>query len=247
MRLDSHPMQRMIENDCRIRDTADVGYSLEQMAWSLVESGDYRVTSRLEPPHPGSRPRPVPSAHAGQRRYASKGSTRAHAVIAPLQRTDGQRTVFDLANSSQKIDRMSWECGYAQPPPESPLLWTRGVAARATLNYLDRRGIDAKPALFGAGISRRQLSQDDVGLSVASQYRFLELAAAEASDQLLGLHVAAEMDIRAIGILFYLTGSAPTVSEALENLARYSRTTNECKRRSKNPSLKRPDSPVAPE
>jgi hypothetical protein len=91
------------------------------------------------------------------------------------------------------------------------LLWTRGVAARETLSYLDRNGIDAEPALFGAGISRRQLSQDDIGLSVASQYRFLELAAAEANDQLLGLHVAAEMDIRTIGILFYLTGSAPTV------------------------------------
>ena len=107
------------------------------------------------------------------------------------------------------------------------MLWTRGVAARETLSYLDRRGIDAEPALIGAGISRRQLSQDDVGLSVASQYRFLELAAAEANDQLLGLRVAAEMDIRAIGILFYLTESAPTVSSALENLARYSRTTNE--------------------
>jgi AraC-like DNA-binding protein len=35
------------------------------------------------------------------------------------------------------------------------------------------------------------------------------------------------MDMRAIGLLFYLTRSAPTVSEALENLARYSRTTNE--------------------
>src|SRR6516162_11380763 len=112
-------------------------------------------------------------------------------------------------------------------PQESPLLWTRGVAARETLSYLDRRGIDAEPALFGAGISRRQLSQDDVGLSVASQYRFLELAAVEANDQLLGLHVAAEMDLRSIGLLFYLTGSAPTVSEALENLARYSQTTNE--------------------
>jgi hypothetical protein len=107
------------------------------------------------------------------------------------------------------------------------LLWTRGVAARETLSYLDRRGIDAEPALIGAGISRRQLSQDDIGLSVASQYRFLELAAAEANDQLLGLRVAAEMDIRAIGILFYLTEAAPTVSAALENLARYSRTTNE--------------------
>src|SRR6266436_5178227 len=43
------PIQRVVENDCRIRDTADMEYSLEQMARSLVESGDYRVTSRLEP------------------------------------------------------------------------------------------------------------------------------------------------------------------------------------------------------
>jgi hypothetical protein len=41
-------MQR-VENGCRIRDTADMEPSLEQMARSLVESGDYRVTSRLEP------------------------------------------------------------------------------------------------------------------------------------------------------------------------------------------------------
>jgi AraC-like DNA-binding protein len=110
---------------------------------------------------------------------------------------------------------------------ESPLLWTRGVAARETLSYLDRRGIDAEPALLGAGISRRQLSQNDIGLPVASQYRFLELAATEADDHLLGLHVAAEMDMRAIGILFYLTGSSRTVAEALENFAHYSATTNE--------------------
>ena len=112
-------------------------------------------------------------------------------------------------------------------PEKSPLLWTRGVAARETLSYLDRRGIDAEPALFGAGLSRRQLSENDVGVSVASQYRFLELAAIEAKDHLLGLHVATEMDARAIGILFYLAGSSPTVSEALENLAHYSATSNE--------------------
>ena len=112
-------------------------------------------------------------------------------------------------------------------PEKSPLLWTRGVAAREALSYLDRRGIDAEPALFGAGLSRRQLSENDVGVSVASQYRFLELAAIEANDHLLGLHVATEMDTRAIGILFYLAGSSPTVSEALENLAHYSATSNE--------------------
>jgi AraC-like DNA-binding protein len=133
-----------------------------------------------------------------------------------------------LDNSSQKIDKISRGTRvYAHVLEESPLLWTRGVAARETLSYLDRRGIDAEPALSAAGISRRQLSQDDIGLPVASQYRFLELAAAEANDQILGLHVAAEVDIRAVGLLFYLTGSSRTVYEALENLARYSATTNE--------------------
>ena len=112
-------------------------------------------------------------------------------------------------------------------PHNSPLLWTRGVAARETLSYLDRKGIDAEPALFRAGLSRRQLSENDIGVSVASQYRFLELAATEANGHLLGLHAAAEMDMRAIGILFYLTGSARTVSEALENLGHYSATNNE--------------------
>ena len=63
------------------------------------------------------------------------------------------------------------------------MLWTRGVAARETLSYLDRRGIDAEPALFGAGLSRRQLSRDDIDLPVASQYQFLELAATEANGE----------------------------------------------------------------
>ena len=112
-------------------------------------------------------------------------------------------------------------------PQKSRLLWTQGVVARETLSYLDRRGIDAEPALRGAGFSRRQLSRKDIGLPVASQYRFLELAANKADDQLLGLHVGAEMDLRSIGILFYLAGSARTVSKALENLERYSKTANE--------------------
>jgi AraC-like DNA-binding protein len=95
------------------------------------------------------------------------------------------------------------------------------------LHYLDKKGIDPKPALIGAELSRHQLSQDDIGISVASQYRFLELAARTANDPLLGLHVAADTDLRTIGLLFYLAGSSSTVAEALENWARYSTTTNE--------------------
>src|SRR5262249_1097463 len=39
-----------VENDCRTHDTADMEHPLERMARTLVESGHYRVTSRLETP-----------------------------------------------------------------------------------------------------------------------------------------------------------------------------------------------------
>jgi AraC-like DNA-binding protein len=50
------------------------------------------------------------------------------------------------------------------------------------------------------------------------------MAAAETNDPLLGLHVAATMDLREIGLLFYIAASSETVAEALEYLARYAAT-----------------------
>jgi len=76
-------------------------------------------------------------------------------------------------------------------PPQLPFLWTVGIATRETLKYLDRRGIDAAPLLSKAELSRAQLALDSGGISVTSQHRFLELAANETNDPLLGLHVAA--------------------------------------------------------
>jgi AraC-like DNA-binding protein len=111
----------------------------------------------------------------------------------------------------------------AQPP----FLWTSGIAARETLHYLDRYGIDAGRPLSKASLSRAQLTQDPTGIPAVSQHRFLELAAAEGDDPLLGLHVAAEMDLRDIGLLFYLQASSATVMEALHRLARYAATATE--------------------
>jgi len=111
--------------------------------------------------------------------------------------------------------------------PQLPFLWTRGIAARETLYYLDRKGIDAEPLLSKAELSRRQLTQDPGGVSVVSQHRFLDLAAIQMADPLLGLHVAAEIDLREIGLLFYLTAASATMSEALTYLSRYAATTNE--------------------
>jgi AraC-like DNA-binding protein len=108
-----------------------------------------------------------------------------------------------------------------------PFLWSRGIAACETLKYLDRKGIDATPLLAKAELSRNQLTQNLGGVSAASQHRFLELAAATTDDPLLGLHVAAEMDLRDIGLLFYLPASSATVSGALKRLARYARTASQ--------------------
>jgi AraC-like DNA-binding protein len=110
---------------------------------------------------------------------------------------------------------------------DRPFLWTRGVAASETLRYLDKNGVDVEAILSKAQLSRSQLSQDSRGISVASQHRFLELAAVETNDSFLGLHVAAEMDLRDVGILFYLAAASATVAEALEHLARYAGTANE--------------------
>ena len=119
---------------------------------------------------------------------------------------------------------------------DRPFLWTRGVAASETLRYLDKNGVDVEAILSKAQLSRSQLSQDSGGISVASQHRFLEFAAVETNDSLLGLHVAAEMDLRDVGILFYLAAASATVAEALEHLARYSGATNYTSRCRRRPS-----------
>src|SRR5678809_602327 len=100
----------------------------------------------------------------------------------------------------------------------APFVWTRGMAAREVLNYLERQRIDATPILSSAGLSRTQVTQDPSDVPAAAQHRFLELAATTVNDPLLGLHVAAAMDIRNIGLLYYLAAACATVADALEDL-----------------------------
>src|SRR5215813_13338696 len=124
--------------------------------------------------------------------------------------------------------------------PQTPFLWSRGTAARETLRYMDRKGIDAEPLLLKAGLSRGQLSPESGGISVASQHRFLELAAIETNDPLLGLHVAAEMDLRDAGLLFYLA-AVRRRSRMLSNTWRGTR-----ERRTKQFTLRSPSTTVKP-
>lgn len=157
----------------------------------------------------------------------------ARCLIIPARNLITLWTTQRLAQSQLafRFDRLSGvkAVGSAvrNSPEYPPLLWTRGIAARETMYYLDRNGFDAEPLLAAAELSRVQLTEDPGGVAVASQHRFLELAAVEAKDPVLGLHVAAEMDLRDIGLLFYLSASSATVAQALAHLSKYARTTNE--------------------
>ena len=57
--------------------------------------------------------------------------------------------------------------------------------------------------------------------------KFLELAATTLKDDLLGFHLAQSVDLRLMGLLYYVLASSETLEEALRRGARYSSIVNE--------------------
>jgi AraC-like DNA-binding protein len=64
-------------------------------------------------------------------------------------------------------------------------------------------------------------------LRVRDQINFLNLAADELKDDLLGFHLALSPDLREIGWLYYVAASSETMGEALQRGTRYSTIANE--------------------
>jgi len=79
-----------------------------------------------------------------------------------------------------------------------------GVATRLAARRLREAGIVLKPLLRSAGLSVSEVSKTDVRISVASQIRFLELAAKALKDPLLGFRLARDGELRQIGLLHYV-------------------------------------------
>jgi AraC-like DNA-binding protein len=64
-------------------------------------------------------------------------------------------------------------------------------------------------------------------IAVASQIRFLELAAKAVQDPSLGFRLACGCDLREMGLLHYAAGAAATLAEAIRRIERYSSIVNE--------------------
>jgi AraC-like DNA-binding protein len=100
------------------------------------------------------------------------------------------------------------------------------VATRLAASRLREASIALKPLLRNAGLSVSQINRKDLLISVASQIRFLELAANALKDPLLGFRLARNGELRRIGLLHYIAASSETLGDALERVERYSSIAN---------------------
>src|SRR3954447_15986550 len=90
-----------------------------------------------------------------------------------------------------------------------------------------KAGIQAGPLLTKAGLSVEQINDRNVRLKVRSQIKFLELGAAALQDDLLGFNLARDVDLREIGLLYYVLASSEILNDALCRAERYSGIANE--------------------
>jgi len=97
-----------------------------------------------------------------------------------------------------------------------------GVATRLAAARLREGGIDLKPLLRSAGLSASQISLKDLRVGVASQIRFLELAAEALNDPVLGFRLARDGELRLVGLLHYVVASSQTLGDAADRAQRYS-------------------------
>ncbi len=103
---------------------------------------------------------------------------------------------------------------------------TGGIARLAAARALEA-GITLDPLLRQAGLTAAEMADTSVRIAVMKQVTWLNLVAAALGDDLLGLHLAQDFDLRLVGLLYFVQASAPTLGDALARAERYSTITNE--------------------
>jgi len=88
-------------------------------------------------------------------------------------------------------------------------------------------GADVDQLLRKAGLSQAQIDDSSARVEVRSQIKFLNLVAEALNDNLLGFHLSQDIDLRRIGLLYYVMSSSDTLGEAIRRVARYVSIVNE--------------------
>src|SRR5262245_9285283 len=102
-----------------------------------------------------------------------------------------------------------------------------GGIARAAHAVARGAGCRVEGLLAQSGLTLDQIENPDVRIPVRSQIKFLTLAADALGDEFLGIRLAQNIDLRELGLLYYVPSSSGSLGEALRRLARYSTIHNE--------------------
>ena len=104
---------------------------------------------------------------------------------------------------------------------------TMGLSARLAGARARARGVALRPLLEKAGLTPRDFADARVRISASSQITFLNLVAEALEDDMLGLNLALDYELRRGGMLYYVLTSSDTLLDLFERGARYTAIVNE--------------------
>jgi AraC-like DNA-binding protein len=104
---------------------------------------------------------------------------------------------------------------------------SEGLLARLAYSRLKAASIAPEPLLKKAGLNTSQIENPRVRLKVKDQIRFVNVVADALEDEFLGFHLAQSLELREVGLLYYVMASSDTLPEALQRAARYSSIVND--------------------
>jgi AraC-like DNA-binding protein len=102
-----------------------------------------------------------------------------------------------------------------------------GALARLAFTRAHAKGLKLDPLLKGAGLTRQQLANSKIWIPVRDQIKFVNLVAGALDDECLGFHLAPDLDLRKVGLLYYAMASSGVMAEALQRASRYTTIVNE--------------------
>jgi AraC-like DNA-binding protein len=112
-------------------------------------------------------------------------------------------------------------------PSFNSLPTTTGVIARAAYARALNAGLEVGPLLKAAHLTPAQAKNARFRVPVKTEIKLLNEIADRLPDPSLGLHLAEDIDLRTMGLLYYVLASSETLGDSLKRLARYSRINNE--------------------
>jgi AraC-like DNA-binding protein len=102
-----------------------------------------------------------------------------------------------------------------------------GRIARAAYALACEKDVAVGPLLQRANLTVQQAKNPNLRMPVRDQISFLNLVAEKLDDEFLGIRIGQTIDLRELGLLYYVMASSHTLGEALQRAARYSAIHNE--------------------